>query len=226
MLTAIPKTDVNRIQSAQVIVSLSSAVKELVENAIDAKATKITIKFFNHGLDSLEVVDNGTGINEADFDALVVKHATSKLSDFKDLERLETLGFRGEALSSLCALSNVSVTTCTKSSYPLGYNLVYDHDGELQSKTTLSAAIGTTVSVENLFKTIPVRRKDFEKNFKRDFVNTTRLLQAYAALQTTIRMEAIRFSGKNRTHVLGRNGTTGFNDLRRNLGDVKTNRLI
>lgn len=220
MLHAIPRLDVDRIQSAQVIVSLSNATKELVENSIDADSSKITIKFTNYGLDTLEVIDNGVGIDEKDFDTLVAKHATSKLSEFADLETLTTLGFRGEALSSLCALSNLYVTTCTQKTYPLGFQLEFNHDGTLNAKTAVSAAVGTTMRVENLFSTLPVRRKDFEKNARKDFIHTTRLLQAHAAVQTGIRMEAINSSGKSRTHVLGKNGTTGSKDLKRNLVEV------
>lgn len=222
MLRAIPKDDVARIQSAQVIVSLSNAMKELVENAIDASSTKITIRFTNHGLDTLEVIDNGAGINEHDFETLAAKSATSKLSQFQDLDKLLTLGFRGEALSSLCDLSDLSVVTCTKATYPLGFSLAYEHDGLLKSKTTVSAAIGTTVRVNNLFYTLPVRRKGFEKNAKKDFLNATKLLQAYAAVHPEVRMEATNLTGKTRIHVLGKNGTTGSNDLRQNLGDVRT----
>lgn len=220
MLHAIPKYDVNRIQSAQVITSLVDATKELLENSIDSGANKITIRFFNNGLSSLEIVDDGSGVEEQNFEALVARNATSKLTEFDDLEGLRTLGFRGEALSSLCSLSNLSITTCTKSTYPMGYSLDYDHEGSLTSKKNTSAPIGTSVRVENLFCTLPVRRKDFEKNAKRDFIKTTKLLQAYAAVNVNLRLEALHFTGKSKHHVLGSHGTTGSGDLRRNIIDV------
>lgn len=220
MLHAIAKHDVNRIQSAQVITSLSDATKELLENSIDSGAKKITIRFFNNGLSSLEIVDDGSGVAEHNFEALVARNATSKLDKFSDLDELRTLGFRGEALSSICSLSNLSITTCTESTYPMGFTLEYDHEGTLTSKKTTSAQIGTTVRVENLFSTLPVRRKDFEKNAKRDFIKTTRLLQAYAAIHVDMRLEAVHFTGKSRHHVLGLHGTTGSSDLRRNITDV------
>lgn len=87
---------VHRICSGQVITDLSSAVKELIENALDAKATRITVTLKNYGLDQIVVDDNGKGIDEADFPLLATKHATSKISSFTDISFLETFGFRGE----------------------------------------------------------------------------------------------------------------------------------
>lgn len=223
MLHAIPKSDANRIQSAQVITSVLDAAKELLENAIDAGARKISLRFTNYGLDVLEVIDDGSGVTEKDFDGLVAKHATSKLSDFDDLNRLTTLGFRGEALSALCNLSTLSIVTCEKNTYPMGYALEYDHDGNLKSKKRVSAQIGTSIRLENLFSTLPVRRKDFEKNAKRDLIKTSKLLQSYGAINTSIRLEVMHFSGpsnKNKTHLLGTSGTTGGGSLKQSLSEV------
>ncbi|CCG82066.1 DNA mismatch repair protein pms1 [Taphrina deformans PYCC 5710] len=219
-LRAIPRTDVNLIQSAQVITCLRDAAKELLENAIDAGAKKISLKFTNYGMEALEVTDDGTGIAEEDFDTLVAKHATSKLQRFDDLEKISTLGFRGEALSSLCALSTMSITTCTKATYPLGHHLKFARDGTILEKKTVSAQVGTTVRVQELFSSLPVRRKDFEKNAKKDFISATKSLQAHAAIQVGVRVEAIHFNGKNKNHLLGSHGTTGSHDLRRNICDI------
>lgn len=226
MLQAIPKSDVNRIQSAQVITSLADASKELVENAIDAGARKISIRFVNNGLDSLEVTDDGSGIEEDNLEALVAKHATSKLSAFEDLDRLTSLGFRGEALSSLCSLGRLTVTTCTPSTYPMGFSTEYDHEGTMTKKTRISANVGTTMRVENLFSTLPVRRKDFEKMAKRDFLKTTRLLQAYAAIHVKVRMDGVHIVGKSRSQIFGSHGTSGSDDLRRNIIDVSPSQHI
>ena len=92
---------VHRICSGQVITDLTSAVKELIENSLDASAKHITITLWNYGIDSIEVVDDGNGIKEADFPMLGKKHATSKLSVFSDILSLSTFGFRGEVCSTL-----------------------------------------------------------------------------------------------------------------------------
>lgn len=90
--------------SGQVVIDLASCVKELVENALDANATKIEVKLKENGFECIEVSDDGSGIPEPDRKALCLKHWTSKISSFEDLRRISTFGFRGEALSSLCEL--------------------------------------------------------------------------------------------------------------------------
>lgn len=104
VVQAIDKRTIHQICSGQVILSIATAMKELVENSLDAGATNIDIKLKNHGADILEVNDNGAGVEPHNFEALTLKHHTSKLKDFSDLASVETFGFRGEALSSLCAL--------------------------------------------------------------------------------------------------------------------------
>ena len=101
---AIDKQSVHQICSGQVVVTLTTAVKELVENSLDAGASNIEVRLKNWGADSLEVVDNGSGVLPENLAALALKHHTSKLNVFADLVGVETFGFRGEALSSLCAL--------------------------------------------------------------------------------------------------------------------------
>ncbi|XP_012878853.1 PREDICTED: mismatch repair endonuclease PMS2 [Dipodomys ordii] len=97
---------VHQICSGQVVLSLSTAVKELVENSVDAGATSIDLRLKDYGVDLIEVSDNGCGVEEGNFEGLALKHHTSKIQEFADLTQVETFGFRGEALSSLCALSN------------------------------------------------------------------------------------------------------------------------
>lgn len=86
-------------------------MKELVENSVDAGAKTIEVKLKNYGSEGFEVSDNGFGIDEKNFQGITAKHYTSKLKEFADLESINTFGFRGEALSSLCCLSNVTITT-------------------------------------------------------------------------------------------------------------------
>ncbi|KAK6525613.1 hypothetical protein TWF281_010668 [Arthrobotrys megalospora] len=180
-IRAIEGRSVHQIQSGQVISDgLCSAVKELVENSIDANATSIEIRFKNHGLDLIEVSDNGQGIAPENFDKLALKHYTSKLRTYEDLERVTTYGFRGEALSSLCALSNLWITTATADVAPKGTKCEFHISGALKSTSVASHPRGTTVSVETLFKNLPVRKQELERNIKREFARVVSFLQAYA----------------------------------------------
>ncbi|KAK6507436.1 hypothetical protein TWF481_005869 [Arthrobotrys musiformis] len=180
-IKAIEGRSVHQIQSGQVISDgLCSAVKELVENSIDANATAIEIRFKNHGLDLIEVSDNGLGISPENFDKLALKHYTSKLRSYEDLERVTTYGFRGEALSSLCALSNLWVTTATADVAPKGTKCEFHISGALKSTSVASHPRGTTVSVETLFRNLPVRKQELERNIKREFARVVSFLQAYA----------------------------------------------
>ncbi|KAH6905157.1 DNA mismatch repair protein [Coprinopsis sp. MPI-PUGE-AT-0042] len=177
----IDKTSIHRITSGQVVIDLQTAVKELVENSVDAGATNIEVRFKHYGLHSVEIIDNGCGIAEEDFDSVALKHHTSKLEVFEDLSTVQTFGFRGEALSSLCALcEQVQVTTSTEETAPKGTCLDLSFAGEVKTKQVVARKRGTTVLVSKLFSPLPVRRKEFERNVKREFGKALSLLQAYA----------------------------------------------
>lgn len=139
----IDRASVHRICANQVIFDLSTAVKELLENALDVKATRVEIKLRNFGLDAVEVCDNGPGIAPDNYEALTLKHWTSKLEAFSDLESLSSFGFRGEALSSLCALSELQVTT-RRACDDMGTTLVYDHDGRLLRRSPCARCVALT----------------------------------------------------------------------------------
>lgn len=195
-IKSIDTSDVAKITSGQVIIDLVSVVKELVENSIDAGSDKIEITFNNYGITSLEVSDNGCGIEPADFDSLCLKHHTSKLSSFEDLTSVSTLGFRGEAMSSLCSLANVKISTCTQSSFPKATELHFDHVGKLTSqKTVVSGKKGTTVTVTDLFHGMPVRQKNFVKNSKREYSKSLSILMAYLLAYTNVRFTVFNISG-------------------------------
>lgn len=181
MIKPIDTWSVEQITSGQVVTSLSSAVKELVENALDAGATVVEVKLVNHGKDGFSVSDNGHGIDPEDFEFIAQKHATSKLRGFEDLSNVQTLGFRGEALASLCALADVTVTTNSDSASS-GHELEFDHTGRISKQRRLAAPRGTVISVNNLFDQLPVRRKTFERGSAREFAKTVELIQEYALL--------------------------------------------
>ncbi|KAK0927927.1 ATP-binding mismatch repair protein [Friedmanniomyces endolithicus] len=186
-IKAIEGRSVHQIQSGQVIVDLNSVVKELVENSLDAGATSIEVRFKNQGLDSVEVQDNGKGIAPEDFDTVALKHHTSKLSSYEDLASLDTFGFRGEALSSLCALSKFHVLTARVEDGAVGKSLDFEVSGKLKSTTVASAQKGTTVTVDELFYNLPVRWKELEKNVKREYGKVLSLLYAYACISVGVR---------------------------------------
>ncbi|KAJ3812661.1 histidine kinase-like ATPase [Lentinula aff. lateritia] len=180
-IKAIEGSSVHRLTSGQVVIDLQTAVKELVENSLDAGATNIDVRFKNCGLKSIEVIDNGSGISEKDFDSIGRKHHTSKLSAFHDLMTLTSFGFRGEALSSLCALcESVTVTTATTDKAPMGSILELDKRGEVKSRAKGVKQRGTAVLLTSLFAPLPVRRKELERNIKREFSKALALLNAYA----------------------------------------------
>ncbi|GAW10922.1 hypothetical protein ANO14919_002600 [Xylariales sp. No.14919] len=209
---------IHQIQSGQVIVDLCSVVKELVENSIDAGATNIEVRFKNQGLDAIEVQDNGSGISKENHATLALKHYTSKLSTYSDLECLETFGFRGEALSSLCALSKFSVTTCLASDAPKGSKLDFETSGKLRSTSIVAAQKGTTVLVEGLFHNLPVRRRELERNIKREWNRVLGVLNQYACIQTGLKFSVSQQPNKGKRMVLF--STKGNQTTRENIVNV------
>ncbi|KAJ2082793.1 ATP-binding mismatch repair protein [Coemansia sp. RSA 988] len=185
---AIGKDTVRQLCAGQVVVDLATSVKELLENSLDAAATNVEIKLKDNGLTSIIVADNGQGIDEANFATLCRKHWTSKISSFEDLEGVETFGFRGEALSSLCAVANVTITTATRESAPMGVELGFDIGGELISQKPMARERGTTVKLTGLFAKWPVRQQDLKKNVRREYLRLTSLIEQYAVISDGVRL--------------------------------------
>jgi DNA mismatch repair protein MutL len=148
---------INTIAAGEVIESPYSVVKELVENSLDAGATQIQIESVNAGLRKLVISDNGSGIAEEDLDLTIQRHATSKISQIRDLETILTYGFRGEALSSVAAISKLTLESGTsESSFA---HQIYCENGSIIKKQIVRGFKGTTIIVEDLFYNTPVRRK-------------------------------------------------------------------
>ncbi|KAM4715461.1 mismatch repair endonuclease PMS2 isoform 2-T2 [Anableps anableps] len=216
-IRAIEKHSVHQICSGQVVLSLATAVKELVENSIDAGATNIEVKLKGCGAEQIEVSDNGRGVEEPNFEGLTLKHHTSKLRDFSDLIHVETFGFRGEALSSLCALSDLSVITCHESSQ-VGTKLVFDRKGHLVQQSPCPRLPGTTVTLQQLFYTLPVRHKEFQRNIKKEYAKMIHVLQAYCIISTGVRITCSNQTGQGkRSTVLS---TSGSQSMRDNIGAI------
>ncbi|UNI22092.1 ATP-binding mismatch repair protein [Purpureocillium takamizusanense] len=193
---------IHQIQSGQVIVDLCSVVKELVENSIDSGASIIDVRFKNQGLDLVEVQDNGSGIAPANYASIALKHHTSKLSSYSDIASLETFGFRGEALASLCALSNLTITTCLQADVPKGSRLTFEPTGQLRDTAVVAAQRGTAVAVDRLFHNLPVRRRELERNVKREWHKVIALLNQYACIQTGIKISVSQQPTKGKRLVL------------------------
>ncbi|ODN04620.1 Mismatch repair endonuclease PMS2 [Orchesella cincta] len=190
---------VHQICSGQVIVTLSTAVKELVENSIDAGATKIDIRLVECGSKLIEISDNGSGIEESNFEGLALKHHTSKITEFEDLGSISTFGFRGEALSSLCALSNLTVITRHKDNdQKVGHKIEYAHGGTIASRTRCARECGTTVILKDLFYTLPVRHREFIKNLKREFHRMVNVLYGYCLVVNGVRISCSNVVGNGR----------------------------
>lgn len=216
-IKAIDKHSVHQICSGQVVLTLATAVKELVENSIDAGATNVDVRLKDCGAELVEVSDNGKGVDEPNFEGLALKHHTSKLRDFSDLIHVETFGFRGEALSSLCALSNLSVVTCHESSQ-VGTKLVFDHKGHLAQQSPHPRQQGTTVSLQQLFYTLPVRHKEFQRNIKKEYAKAMHVLQSYCIISTGVRITCSNQNGQGkRSTVLS---TSGSQNMRDNIGAI------
>ncbi len=148
---------INKIAAGEVIERPSSVVKELIENSIDAGASDIRIEVARSGKELIRVTDNGCGMSREDAELSFIKHATSKIKNIEDIETVKTMGFRGEALSSICAVAKVEIITKTKGE--LSGTKVAVHGGKLMSIGEAGATDGTTVTVEELFYNTPARKK-------------------------------------------------------------------
>ena len=152
---------INKIAAGEVIERPANVVKELVENSLDAGATSILIEIKKGGKTLIKIVDNGKGMSFDDLELSVERHATSKIRKIEDLENTYTMGFRGEALASICAISNLTIISKTKDQ-DFG-NRIIARGGDIISFDEMASNQGTTITVENLFFNTPVRYK-FLKN--------------------------------------------------------------
>lgn len=156
------KDIVSKIAAGEVVERPASVVKELVENSIDAKAKSITVTLKDAGLKEIIVSDDGVGMNKEDLLECYKRHTTSKVKTLADLDEISLFGFRGEALASISAVSNIVISTKTKKNLE-GYfiDLI---DSKINNQGILGLPIGTTVEVKNLFYNVPARKKFLKSN--------------------------------------------------------------
>jgi len=145
----LPESLINKIAAGEVVERPASVVKELLENAIDAGATDIHVTVKNGGKDLISILDNGWGMNEADAQLAVERHATSKIIDEEDLFRIQTLGFRGEALAAIASVSHFELLTCDDESQ--GATRIFIKGGYLEQVGKIGFPQGTKITVERLF---------------------------------------------------------------------------
>jgi DNA mismatch repair protein MutL len=157
MIQLLPDNIANQIAAGEVVQRPASALKELLENAVDAGATAITVVLTDAGRTLLQVIDNGSGMNGTDARMAFERHATSKIRQADDLNAITTFGFRGEALASIAAVSDVEIKTRTAEE-EIGTQILISAS-EVTSQEAVSCAVGTSLAVRNLFFNVPARRK-------------------------------------------------------------------
>ncbi|KAL2913426.1 ATP-binding mismatch repair protein [Polyrhizophydium stewartii] len=249
---------VRTLCSQQVVIDLAGVAKtrsqpaqELVENSIDAGATSIAVILTDHGAEGIEVSDNGSGISAADLGLVGAcplprdfsgdtqadprrpqgkRYHTSKIADFGDLLGVKSLGFRGEALNSLCTIATVVLTTSTAETAPLGTRIEYDHTGHPSTQTSVARNQGmallpsipsvrcTTVLVTDMFAHLPVRLREFKRQIKKEFTKCVECMQVYALGNAGLRFTLTHATGKGNKSVLIQ--THGSNSLRENASAV------
>jgi DNA mismatch repair protein MutL len=156
LITLLPDHVANQIAAGEVVQRPAAAVKELMENAIDAKATDIKVIIKDSGKTLIQVIDNGSGMNEVDARMCFERHATSKITKAEDLFALSTKGFRGEALASIAAIAQVELIT-KREEAELGVQLNIE-GSEYKNQEVCACSNGTSFSVKNLFFNVPARR--------------------------------------------------------------------
>lgn len=177
-IQTLPQHIVSKIAAGEVVERPSFAVKELVENSIDAGASVIEVHVEESGLKRITVIDNGEGMSKEDLLESFKSHTTSKIMSEDELLRIETLGFRGEALSSIAAISTLSLKTRTAQSH--GGTVVTLRNGVMENVAPVGMPVGTIVIVDQLFSSVPARKK-FLKSAKTEFRHITDVI-LHAAL--------------------------------------------
>ena len=224
----IDESSIRQIVAGQAIFDLSSAIKELIENSLDAGAKNITVRLYRNGIDKIQVEDDGVGVPLSSRPLMATKHATSKLAKFEDLyavsssdvsDQQRQLGFRGEALFCLANLSEKLVVTTKTAKDRVGQKLHFKQDGSLDksSVTNLPRKIGTTVTVEHLFHALPVRRMDFTKRIKSQRAKMLKIIQGYAIMCLGVKFTLMDIKGKM--------GTSSFKQEVKLATSVKTQKL-
>ena len=198
-ITVLDQNTINQIAAGEVVERPASVVKELVENAIDAKATAITVEIRDGGISFIRVTDNGCGIAADEIELAFLRHSTSKIKSVEDLMSVSSLGFRGEALASIASVAQVELITKTANSLT-GMRYVIE-GGEKKSLEEIGAPDGTTFVVRNLFYNTPARRK-FLKSANAEGSHISDLIEHISMSHPGISFRLI-VNGKTNLHTVG-----------------------
>lgn len=213
-IVQLSKNVINQIAAGEVIERPFSVIKELVENSVDAGATRISIEVSNE-CRNLRVADNGSGIYPDDILLAFSKHATSKITSGEDLYAVKTMGFRGEALASIISISKLTCITRTKD---FDYGIKVECENSEVKKAQTGCAVGTIMDVRDLFYNLPARLK-FLKSPKTEFAYISELIQSLALVHPEVAFEL-----KNNGKVTLK--TTGQNDLAQTVKEVFSNEVV
>ncbi|QPG75858.1 hypothetical protein FOA43_003242 [Brettanomyces nanus] len=224
------KNVVNRIAAGEIIIAPSNALKEIVENSIDAHSSAIEISVKDGGVKLLQITDDGGGINKEDLPLLCERFTTSKLRKFEDLETISTYGFRGEALASISHISHLSVVTktaadqCAWKCYYLDGKLVPPPTGGSSEPRPIAGKCGTSIIVEDLFYNVPSRLRTL-RSYGEEYAKIVEIVSRYA-----IHTENVGFSckkqGSSSTDLVIRAGMSRKDRIRSIFGSSVANELI
>ncbi|XP_017762252.1 PREDICTED: PMS1 protein homolog 1-like [Eufriesea mexicana] len=189
IISALDKDTVKLITTTQIITSISTAVKELLENALDADAKNVEINLIDSGCTLIEVKDDGYGISKIDAPYMALSAYTSKIHSFSDLDSLETYGFRGEALHALSSVSDLTIIS-KREQDEIAASYTIDHYGHIISSEPCHRSTGTTVQVKQLFKHMPVRRQiiTHSKKANQDIKTLESLIRSYGICKFFVRI--------------------------------------
>jgi DNA mismatch repair protein MutL len=201
---------VSKIAAGEVVERPASVVKELIENSLDAGATQIAIEAQGGGVELIKVSDNGVGIPASEVELAFCRYATSKINDLDDLEKISSLGFRGEALPSIAAVAEVEISTQT-SSAPIG-SYMYLKKGEVVRRESRARSQGTTVTVHRLFRYFPARLK-FLKSANTENSHIAHLVSQYALAFPEVKFSLVLDERQSLR-------TTGNGDLREVVSEI------
>ncbi|HUG37755.1 MAG TPA: DNA mismatch repair endonuclease MutL [Candidatus Limnocylindrales bacterium] len=184
----LPDHLVNKIAAGEVVERPASAVKELVENALDAESTQITVELSHAGTQLIRVIDDGIGMTAEELDLALTRHATSKIATEADLEEVRTLGFRGEALPAICAVTRFTLTSCPRGAAT--GTRISGEGGAIAQVLTVAASAGTTVETADLFFNTPARLK-FLKSPRTELALILRGLGAIAIAHPEVHLRVV-----------------------------------
>ncbi|CAK6435737.1 unnamed protein product [Pipistrellus nathusii] len=223
VIRRLDETVVNRIAAGEVIQRPANAIKEMIENCLDAKCTSIQVVVKEGGLKLIQIQDNGTGIRKEDLDIVCERFTTSKLQSFEDLANISTYGFRGEALASISHVAHVTITTKTadgKCAYRASYS-----DGKLKAPPKPCAGNqGTQITVEDLFYNIATRRKAL-KNPSEEYGKILEVVGRYAIHNSGISF-SVKKQGETVADVRTLPSATTVDNIRSVFGNAVSRELI